>query len=241
MTDPHEIGRVVTAAAPAPGDLVLEPGAGEGTLTTALAGHCRKVIAYEIDPLLAGKLSSRTRGDDRIKVIRGDFTAAKAPGEPFTVVGNIPYSATSAIVGWCLKARNLTSATLVTQLEYARKRTGDFGRWSRLTVAGWPRHTWHLHGRIDRTMFRPVPQVDSAILRIRRRTADLLPPEAMGGYQDFVELGFGGLGGTLHASLSLRHPAAEVDIAFVKADLDPGTVVAYVHPDQWITLFGHLH
>jgi 23S rRNA (adenine-N6)-dimethyltransferase len=241
LTDPREIGRVVTAATPAPEDLILEPGAGEGTLTQALAGHCRKVIAYEIDPLLAGKLSSRFRGENRIEVVRGDFTIARAPAEPFAVVGNIPYSATSRIVEWCLKARNLTSATLVTQLEYARKRTGDYGRWSMLTVAGWPRHTWHLHGRIDRTRFRPIPKVDSAILRIQRRPADLLPPEAMDDYHDLVELGFGGLGGTLHASLRRHHPATEVDIAFTKAGLDSGTVVAYVHPDQWITLFDHLH
>jgi 23S rRNA (adenine-N6)-dimethyltransferase len=241
LIDPHEIRRIIAAADPAPTDLLLEPGAGEGALTHALADHCRKVIAYEIDPRLAGKLASRTHTDDRIQIIRGDFTTATPPGEPFAVVGNIPYSATTRIVDWCLKARHLTTATLLTQLEYARKRTGDYGRWTKLTVAGWPRHTWHLHGRVDRTKFRPTPQVDSAILRIRRRPHDLIPPHAMPHYHDLVELGFTGYGGTLRDSLSRRHPTTEIDTAFAKAGLDPATVVAYVHPDQWLTLFGHLH
>ncbi|MEU9836961.1 ErmE/ErmH/ErmO/ErmR family 23S rRNA (adenine(2058)-N(6))-methyltransferase [Streptosporangium sp. NPDC048047] len=241
MADPREIDRVVAAAAPEPGDLVLEPGAGEGPLTRVLAGRCRKVIAYEIDPLLAGKLAARTRDDDRIEVVRGDFTAARPPAEPFAVVGNIPYAVTSRIVDWCLRAGNLTSATLVTQLEYARKRTGDYGRWSRLTVVSWPRHTWHLHGVIDRAAFRPVPGVDSAILRIRRRPAGLLPPEAMDAYRDLVELGFSGVGGTLRASLRRRHSAAEVDAALAGAGVDPDSVVAHVHPDRWIALFHRLH
>ncbi|GLW07130.1 23S rRNA (adenine(2058)-N(6))-methyltransferase Erm(O) [Microtetraspora sp. NBRC 13810] len=240
LTDAAEIGRIVRAARPARDGLILEPGAGEGHLTRALADHCRKVIAYEIDPLLAGRLAARTRDDDRIEVARGDFTTARAPGRPFAVVGNIPYSVTAGIVRWCLRAPDLTSATLVTQWEYARKRTGDYGRWSRLTVTTWPRYAWELHGRIDRERFRPVPQTDSAIMRIERRPAGLLPAGTLADYAEFVELGFGGHGGTLYASLSRRHPPGVVGDAFARAGVDPAAVVAYVHPDQWLTLFRHV-
>ncbi|MFD0662402.1 ErmE/ErmH/ErmO/ErmR family 23S rRNA (adenine(2058)-N(6))-methyltransferase [Thermocatellispora tengchongensis] len=240
LTDPHEIARILHAARPRPGTLILEPGAGEGSLTRALARRAGKVIAYELDPRLADRLAHATRDDDRIHIVRADFTTAHPPRHPFAVVGNIPYSATARIVRWCLQAPTLTSATLVTQLEYARKRTGDYGRWTRLTVTTWPRHTWHLHGRIDRHSFRPIPKVDSAILRIQRRPADLLPPAALRGYHDLVALGFTGTGGTLRASLTRRYPARRVDAAFRAAGLDPATVVAYVHPDQWLTLYHHL-
>ncbi|MEV8634480.1 ErmE/ErmH/ErmO/ErmR family 23S rRNA (adenine(2058)-N(6))-methyltransferase [Streptosporangium sp. NPDC051023] len=234
LVDREVVAKVVRAAGPH--DLVLEPGAGEGVLTRALAETCGQVVGYEIDPLLAGRLAARTRDDARVRIVRGDFLSARAPREPFAVVGNIPYSITSKIVDWCLGAPALTSATLTAQLEYVRKRTGDFGRWSMLTVQTWPWYGWEMLDRIDREAFRPVPAVDSAILRIERR------PEApdLPGYQAFVGYGFTGLGGSLDATMRLRHPAAQVEAAFAAAGIAGGTVVAYVHPDQWRILFDHL-
>ncbi|MFC3979576.1 MULTISPECIES: 23S ribosomal RNA methyltransferase Erm [Streptosporangium] len=227
--------RLVAEAAGAHG-LVVEPGAGEGVLTLALAETCDQVVAYEIDPLLAGRLTVRTRDDARVRVVRGDFLTARAPREPFAVVGNIPYSITSKIVDWCLGAPGLTSATLVAQLEYVRKRTGDFGRWSALTVRTWPWFRWEMLGHIGREAFRPVPSVDSAILRIERRaeTPDLP------GYEAFVDYGFTGLGGSLDATMRLRHPAALVGAAFAAAGVPEGTVVAHVHPDRWRVLYDRL-
>ncbi len=218
--------RVVAAARPS--GLVLEPGAGTGALTRALVRTGADVVAYEIDPVWAGRLRERV---PQARVVRGDFTAARPPREPFAVVGNIPYSITSQIVDWCLRARSLTSATLVTQLEYARKRSGDFGRWSMLTVATWPWFSWELAGRIGRSSFRPVPSVDSAILRIRRRPEPLV--EDGRAYRLLVERGFSGVGGSLYGSLGNRS-------AFERAGVARDTVVAYVHPDQWITLFREL-
>lgn len=230
LTDGRAVDQVVEAARPA--GLVLEPGSGKGALTVALAGTGADVVGYEIDPLLAVQLKARTG----LEVVRGDFTAARPPREPFAVVGNIPFSITSKIVDWCLRAPSLTSATLVTQLEYARKRSGDFGRWSLVTVESWPWFTWELLGRIGRESFRPVPSVDSAILRIERRSEPLVA-EGLA-YQDMVKLGFAGIGGSLHASLSTRY--AGVDDAFAQAGIAHDTVVAFVHPDQWITLADRL-
>ncbi|MFF3439806.1 ErmE/ErmH/ErmO/ErmR family 23S rRNA (adenine(2058)-N(6))-methyltransferase [Streptosporangium sp. NPDC002721] len=242
LVDPHAVRRMADAAGPH--ELVLEPGAGEGALTLALAGSCARVVAYEIDPLYAGRLAARTRDDGRIEVVRGDFLTARVPREPFAVAGNIPYSITSRIVDWCLRAPALTSATLLTQLEYARKRSGDFGRWSKLTVLTWPGHSWELAGRVGRESFRPVPAVDSAILRITSRPVPLLPggrDAAWREWREFVEYGFTGLGGSLHASLRMRYAPHRVDAAFAEARVDRDTVVAFVHPDRWLTLFELLH
>ncbi|MEU0566551.1 ErmE/ErmH/ErmO/ErmR family 23S rRNA (adenine(2058)-N(6))-methyltransferase [Nonomuraea sp. NPDC005983] len=235
LIDRHALELVVKAAAPE--GLVLEPGAGEGVLTLALAEAGAQVVGYEIDPRLAGRLAARTHDDPRIDVVRGDFTAARAPREPFAVVGNIPYSVTSGIVEWCLRAPALTSATLVTQLEYARKRSGDFGRWSLVTVRSWPWFRWRLGDRIGRESFRPVPSVDSAILRIERRPEPLVASRR--DYQQLVELGFGGVGGSLRASLRTRYQG--VDAALAEAGIARDTVVAFVHPDQWVRLFERLH
>ncbi|MFB4281279.1 MULTISPECIES: ErmE/ErmH/ErmO/ErmR family 23S rRNA (adenine(2058)-N(6))-methyltransferase [unclassified Nonomuraea] len=234
LVDRHAVALVVKAAAPE--GLVLEPGAGEGALTLALAEAGATVVGYEIDPRLAGRLASRTRDDPRIDVVRGDFTAARAPREPFAVVGNIPYSVTSKIVDWCLRAPALTSATLLTQREYARKRSGDYGRWSLVTVESWPWFGWRLGDTIGRESFRPVPSVDSAILRLERRPAPLVPDRRS--YQELVELGFGGVGGSVRASLKARYDG--VDAALAAAGVARDTVVGHVHPDQWVTLWGRL-
>ncbi|MEV0596630.1 ErmE/ErmH/ErmO/ErmR family 23S rRNA (adenine(2058)-N(6))-methyltransferase [Nonomuraea cavernae] len=234
LVDGRALELVVKAADP--DGLVLEPGSGEGVLTRALAEAGARVVGYEIDPRLAGRLASQTRDDPRIEVVRGDFAAARPPREPFAVVGNIPYSATSKIVHWCLRAPALTSATLVTQLEYARKRSGDYGRWSLVTVESWPWFSWRLGDRIGRESFRPVPSVDSAILRIERRPEPLVGSRR--DYQRLVELGFGGVGGSLRASLRTRYEG--VDAALAAAGIARGAVVGHVHPDQWIVLWDRL-
>ncbi|WP_459961073.1 ErmE/ErmH/ErmO/ErmR family 23S rRNA (adenine(2058)-N(6))-methyltransferase [Nocardia sp. IFM 10818] len=231
LVDRHAVDLIVKAADPV--GLILEPGAGEGALTRELAERGARVTAYEIDPLLAGKLSARTRGIAGIRVVRGDFTKARAPREPFAVVGNIPFSVTAGIVDWCLNAPMLTSATLLTQAEYARKRTGDYGRWSLVTVASWPWFDWELCGRIGRESFRPVPAVDSAILRIRRRLEPLVADRRA--FRELVELGFTGVGGSVRASLRTRYQG--VDRALAAAGIAPDTVVGYVHPDQWVAVY----
>lgn len=242
MIDPRAVARVVDAARLSPDDLVVEPGAGYGALTLALARTCRRVIAYEIDPVAAGRLAARTRGDPAVHVVAGDVLRARPPREPFAVVGNIiPYHLTSPIVDWCLRAPALSAATLVTQAEYARKRTGGYGRWSLVTVRTWPGFIWRIAGRIDRSAFRPMPSIDAAILRIERRPAPLVPVSALREYRAMVELGFRGRGGSLYASLRPHHPRQRLRRAFARAAIPLDAVVSFVHPDQWINLFHELH
>lgn len=241
LRDPAEIQRIVRAARPGPTDLIVEIGAGEGLLTRALAKRCRRVIAYEIDPVLSRRFQQLSTSDSRIQWVRGDFRSAPPPSEPFAVVGNIPYSITANIVDWCLRVRWLQSATMVTQWEYARKRCGDFGRWTQVTVQSWPEFDWQLMGRIRRVKFDPVPRVDSGILRLRRRSEPLIPRAGLSDYRRLVAVGFGGVGGSLWASVRPHAPARRLRNAFQCAGLDTSTVVGYVRPDQWITLFQALY
>jgi 23S rRNA (adenine-N6)-dimethyltransferase len=220
-----------------PAGLCLEVGAGEGILTERLAAMFRELVAYEIDPGLAGRLAARLVRHANAEVVIGDFLAARPPREPFQVVGNAPFSLTSPIVDWCLSARAMTSATLITQLEYARKRTGAYGRWSLLTVSTWPQVQWELRGTIARTQFRPVPRVDAGILHLGRRAQPLIPATRLAAYQRVVRTGFSGVGGSLLASLRREYPAARLAGAFQAAGVERGAIVAFVSPAQWIELF----
>ena len=233
LSDPAAVRRLVAAAELRDDDLVYEVGAGRGRLTAELAGRCRALIAYEVDPALAAGLP-RLPG---LTVRAEDFLRAVPPGGPFQVVGNIPYALTSAVLDWCLRAPTLTAATLLTQLEYARKRTGDYGRWTRLTISTWPVVSWQLAGRIPRAAFRPVPAVDSGILRLVRRPHPLVQPDALPAYRRFVDLGFTGVGGSLEATLTRRYGHRQVSGARRAARLRPDLPVGFVWPEQWLTLF----
>ncbi|MFE2417473.1 ErmE/ErmH/ErmO/ErmR family 23S rRNA (adenine(2058)-N(6))-methyltransferase [Streptomyces hokutonensis] len=220
--------------------LLLEVGAGKGALTAKLAPHCHELHAHEIDPRLVPKLRTRFATTPQVRVIAGDFMDTRPPRVPFSVAGNVPFSRTADIVDWCLRAPALTDATLLTQLEYARKRTGDYGSWTLLTVRSWPRHEWRLVGRVDRTRFSPVPRVDAGIVRIERRRTPLLAPAELRDWRHLVELGFSGVGGSLHASLRRAHPRRRVDAAFRAARLDPHVLVGEVSPDHWLRLYREL-
>jgi 23S rRNA (adenine-N6)-dimethyltransferase len=233
LADPGVARLLAGLAVTDPGTLVYEVGAGRGRLTTELIRRSRRVVAYEIDPALATALPA----DRRLTVRTDDFLVAKPPGEDFSVAGNIPYGLTSPVIDWCLHAPGLRRAALLTQWEYARKRAGDYGRWSRLTVLTWPDFTWTLAARVPASAFRPVPRVDGGILVIERRPVPLIPPNRQSGFRRLVERGFTGVGGSLFATLSRDHGRQRTYAAFRACRLNPDTPVGAVWPEQWLTLF----
>ncbi|MEU9331630.1 ErmE/ErmH/ErmO/ErmR family 23S rRNA (adenine(2058)-N(6))-methyltransferase [Streptomyces sp. NPDC048290] len=239
LTDRAAAERLARLSVPhdGPAPLVLEVGAGKGALTHHLAPRAAAVRAYEIDRRLTPALRARFADAPHVQVIEGDFLTARPPGTPFAVAGNVPFSRTADVVDWCLRAPELTTATLLTQLEYARKRTGDYGSWTLLTVRSWPCHAWRLLARVGRHSFRPVPRVDAGIVRIERRATPLLPADEVPAWRDLVDLGFTGVGGSLHASLRRAHPRRRVDRAFRAAGVAPDALVGEVSPTHWLRLY----
>lgn len=237
LADADIARRIVRSAGVGAGDLVLEIGPGDGMLTAQLLGVAGRVLAYEIDARYAARLQARYAHDPRIDCYHKDFRDAPLPDEPFGVVANVPFGSTTDIVRWCLAARQLTSATLLTQREFARKHTGDYGRWSKLTVTHWPTTTMHLGARIDRWHFRPVPRVDGALLHLRRRPDPLLAGAAARDYRRLVELGFTGVGGSLAATLATAFPPRRVRAACAAAGIPAGTPVGLVAPERWFALY----
>jgi 23S rRNA (adenine-N6)-dimethyltransferase len=227
----------LTAVRPDRDSVCVEVGAGEGILTVRLAALFAEVIAYEIDESLAGRLAARVADRANVRVVLSDFLVARPPPRRFQVVGNAPFSLTAPIVDWCLRPSRMTAATLITQLEYARKRTGGYGRWTQLTVSTWPQFSWQLAGTIARTEFRPVPRVDAGILRLARRAEPLVSAPRLAAYRRLVQTGFSGVGGSVQASLRRSFPPEQVAAACGEAGVDRRTVVAYVSPDQWVQIF----
>lgn len=235
LRDSQAVKRFVAALPTDDGRLAVEIGAGDGFLTVALAEHFSRVKAYEIDPDMVHRLKRRGIPGN-VEIVCGDFLEAPSPRTPFHVAANIPFGLTSQIVSWCLTAPHLETATLITESAYARKRTGDYGKWSLLTVRTWPWFEWTYHGKIMRRAFRPIPSVDAGILGLRRRPRPLIQPSQKRRWEEFVERGFSGIGGSLFKSLKPligRHSSR----CFSQASISRDAVVAFVHPDDWVTLF----
>ena len=149
--------RVVAAAGVRPGELVLDIGAGEGALTSHLVRAGARVVAVELNPQRAGILRERFPG---ITVLHADATSIRLPGRPFRVVANPPYGISSALLRTLLApGSRLVGADLVLQRAVARKYASRAARRFSLTIGL----------SLPRRAFLPPPQVDSAVLVIRRR------------------------------------------------------------------------
>jgi 23S rRNA (adenine-N6)-dimethyltransferase len=237
VRDPRAVGTFLAALPDPDGHGVVEVGAGDGALTEALAGHFGTVTAWEVDPAMALRARHRLAGVPGVTIETGDFLRSPVPEHPFHLAGNVPFGITTPVINWCLAAETLRTATVITQWEYGRKRTGDYGRWSQTTVMSWPEFDWRLAGRIPRASFRPVPAVDAAVVSIRRRPRPLIPTSARDRWERDVRTGFLGTGGSLFASLATLYPRKALAAAFAQAGVGRDTVVAFVHPDAWVSIF----
>jgi 23S rRNA (adenine-N6)-dimethyltransferase len=183
--------QLVDDAGVRPDDLVLEIGAGTGLLTSELAWRAGAVLAVELDPVFAARLRRRFAAHEHVTVIEGDACRVALPREPFRVVANVPFNASTAILQRLLDPTlELLRADLVLQWEVARKRAG--GPRSALSAAWAPWWTFRLGRRIPPAAFRPRPAVAAAVLVAERRRAPLLPPESFEEYGAFVRSLFDG-------------------------------------------------
>ncbi len=186
LHDSRLVRQLVDQSSLGPSDLALEIGPGDGAITAALVDACRHVIAVEKDPFQVERLGKRFGQDARLTLFAGDFLDFPLPASRYKVFASIPYNATAAIVG------KLTTglappddAYLVMQREAAERFMGAPTE----TLVGVRLRPWFEPSIIHefrRTDFRPVPAVDSVLLRIERRDRPLIPVAQRGRFDDFV-------------------------------------------------------
>jgi len=111
------VARIVEAVEPAPDDVVVEIGPGEGVLTEKLAELPNQLIAVEIDPELSERLQKQY--GDRITLINDDAMDAPLPMRPYRAVGNLPYNAGTPILRRVVADPNCRRAVFMLQKEVA--------------------------------------------------------------------------------------------------------------------------
>lgn len=180
ITDEKLLSDIADDAALTRDDVVLEVGAGAGTLTRALAERAGKVIAFEIDRSLEPTLSHTLRDYDNVTVIYDDVTQYSEEeldyltGGRYKVVANLPYYITTPLLFMFLDRVNTpVSLTVMVQKEVAERicaneKKGDYGA---LSVSVAVRADAEITRIVPREKFTPAPNVDSAVVRIVLRGA----------------------------------------------------------------------
>ena len=206
LRSPALVRRLIGMSTVGPSDIVYEIGPGSGIITAALATIARRVIAIEKDPELVRRLRERFRSLDNVEIVEGDFLAFSfhtrvinvahvgavgGQNPQYKIFASIPYNITARILRKVIDRRsNLADVYLILQKEAAQKFSGC-PRETLFSILNKPFFEFHILCQLRRTDFWPVPNVDSVLLSITRRTRPLLETRDVGPYQDFVHYGFG--------------------------------------------------
>jgi 16S rRNA (adenine1518-N6/adenine1519-N6)-dimethyltransferase len=250
LTDPSALNRIVSAADLSPDDVVVEVGAGLGTLTRLLAERAGQVIALEVDDRLLEVLVEQSADLPNVEIVRCDVLQFSGPGPAhhgYKVVGNLPYYITSAVLRHFLDRESRPRIMVVTvQREVAERITAGPGRMSLLAVSvqfyGLPR----IVARIPAGAFYPSPKVDSAVVRIDVGDQPAVPLNQ--GVDDaaffrVVRAGFSQKRKTLRNSLSagLGFAPALIERVLGEAGVDPRRRAETLSLDEWAKVVGSLH
>ena len=228
LQDEAALLQVIEAAEITPQDVVLEIGAGLGSLTRHLAIHAQKVVAVELDSSLIPILKKVLAEARNVQVINGDildldlFTTIKEPD--YLVVANIPYNITSLLIRHLLESRSPPRRLVLTlQKEVAHRICAIPGDMSLLALSvqvyGHPEIIAH----ISAAAFYPPPRVDSSILRIDRYSAPLIAPGELEAFFQLIKAGFSQKRKTLRNALAagLHVDVAAIESLLEQAQIDP--------------------
>ena len=173
LVDPNIQRKIVAAAELAPQDEVLEIGPGQGALTHHLAGLCDRLVLVELDDLLFQELAARYEGDASVEVVHGDFLeldlqeVTEDPGA-LKVIGNIPYNITAPLIFKLLERPRPKELLIMVQREVADRILSPPGTRAYGAMAVGVRSVAEVERvmNVPRNAFRPVPKVDSTVIRI---------------------------------------------------------------------------
>jgi 16S rRNA (adenine1518-N6/adenine1519-N6)-dimethyltransferase len=231
VIDANTVRRIVRAADLDPSDVVVEVGPGLGSLTLALLGSVSRVVAIEVDPLLAAALPA-TIGEfapeyaDRLDVVEADaLRVTSLPGpEPTALVANLPYNVSVPVLLHLMALLpSLRKGLVMVQAEVADRLAAQPG--SRTYGVPSVKAAWYAEvrraGAIGRNVFWPAPNVDSGLVAWERRD----PPAVKATRQEVfavVDAAFAQRRKTLRSTLkSLAGSAEAAEAALAHAGVSP--------------------
>lgn len=233
LHDRAALARIVAAVGASADDVVVEIGAGLGTLTAALARATpapRRVLAIERDPDMQRVLDAELAGDAHVQVIAADAlafdyaAASRDAGRPVIAVGNLPYQISSALVLALVEvgARGaLARAVVMVQREMAQRIVAPPGSrtYGRLTIAVAQHAEARILFHVRPGSFHPAPAVISSVLSLVPRAAPLAPVRDAALFEAVVKQAFATRRKMLRGALAARFGDAAVTAALAASGI----------------------
>ena len=262
LQDEDILRSIVDAAKIAPGDHIVEIGAGIGVLTKELTQNAQKVTAIELDRRLIDLLKEFTGNPPNLNIVEGNALQVAFPETPYKIVANIPYHITSPLLRHAfLPARSERPArqrsggsdrsgwesnihpqsmTLLIQREVSEKvcppergRAGGHKDHGLLTILVALFGTPRIICRVPPEAFLPPPKVDSAVLHIDCFERPRTDPETLEEIFRLTKLAFS------KKRKMLRNTIGEMERGMERlkgADIDPTRRPQTLGIDEWINL-----
>ena len=231
VIDPNTVRRIVTQAHVGPADVVVEIGPGLGSLTLALLPNVTKVLAVEIDPVLADALPATIalhaqNLKDNLTVINADaMRITQLPANPTHLVANLPYNVSVPVLLHFLETfPSLKEILVMVQAEVADRMAAGPG--SKIYGVPSVKMAWYGEvtkaGSVGRNVFWPAPNVDSGLVRLVRKSHEF-DPELRDLTFTIVDAAFGQRRKTLRTALgSALGSPQNVESILRDAGIDPG-------------------
>ena len=239
VVDPNTVRRIARLADVGPADRVLEIGPGMGALTLALAETGATVVAVEADRHLIPVLDEVVGDLDRVTVVHADAMTTDWPAvlddlDGWVLVANLPYNIATPLVADLLDdVPQIRRMLIMVQSEVADRlaaTVGDaaYGAVS-VKVAYWAEA--RIAGKVPASVFHPRPNVESALVAIRRRPEPAVDP-AMVGHDRLFEVVRAGF--ATRRKMLRRALAGVVDPeAFERAGVAPESRAEELDVEAW--------
>lgn len=249
--------RIADAAGDGSQITVLEIGPGRGIITSLLAKRARRLIAVELDRVLAAQLRLKFGMLRNVEIIEADILAVDfdslfgpkpglgRPGieltpEPVRVVGNLPYYITSDILLRLFAfSKYFESMVIMVQREVADRIAAEPGS----RDYGMLSATAQLYARVENLFtlppeaFTPPPKVHSTVLRLTLEPQQEKLGVVGEGFIDFLRLSFGQKRKTLWNNLKLKYPEHELRRALADSKVKPTARAETLSLQQSAALF----
>ncbi len=246
LVDGRAARRIVDAASLRPTDTVIEVGPGDGALTRPLADSGARLLAIEVDPLRAEKLTRAFAGRERIRILRGDvleksFAAWLADAHlsgPAILVANLPYNVATPILTGALEEPGVILRVVATvQREVAERLTARAGDkpYGYLSVLAASRASSRILFDLSPGAFRPAPRVTSSVIELTPLDRPL-PAEDRSRAVALASLGFRSRRKTLANALAARGPRSLWEDALRSIGRSPRARAEELSLDDFVAL-----
>ena len=207
--DQNTINKIIKIINPIKNEEIIEIGPGLGSMTIPLALKVKKITAIEIDPLCVNALNKKNIKN--LEIINADILKINFSNysNSSTVIGNLPYNISSPILFHTMEQKNINKMVFMLQKELVERINSVPHKkiYGRISVMLQTYFKIKYHFPISKSVFQPVPKVDSAIISLNRKPNPIQFPKI---YSEIIKRAFQNRRKKLKNNLDFLHIDSEL-------------------------------